>query len=86
MPRKKEGEPTNQVKPDAGPTDIEFVSVAKDVGLVQSRLDPCMFFCRDNGALTGILVIHVDDVITGGRGDHYEEIIKILRARLRFRQ
>ena len=45
-----------------------------------------MFFCRDKGTLTGGLVIHADDVITGGGGERYERIIQTLTARLPFRK
>ena len=53
----------------------------------QSRLDPCLFFLREqNPTLVGILVIHVDDVLIGGTGPTFEEAVKELRTASPFRK
>ena len=55
----------------------KFVKVAREAGLQQSRLGPCLFFCRGStGALEGLLVIHVDDAVTGGAGERYENTLR----------
>ena len=38
------------------------------------------------GSLCGILGVHVDDQVTGGRGTRWENVVKRLRARFPFRK
>ena len=58
-------------------------------GWSQSKLDPCVFFWRDPTAkngLGGVLGMHVDDVLTGGKGSSYDEAIRKLRRTFPFRK
>eukprot|EP00435_Cladocopium_sp_Y103_P019753 s2854_g4.t2 len=54
-----------------------------DVGLVASRLDPCLYFLRRNSKLIGICGIHVDDLLGGGTSE-MDAILNKLRKRLPF--
>ena len=61
-------------------------TVTKD-GWIQSRLDHCVFFHRNaKGQLTGVLGVHVDDVLLGGQGADFEASINRLRATFPFRK
>ena len=81
------------VKPIYGLNDspqrwfTKFAATIKQDGWIQSRLDHCVFFQRDKqGSLTGILGVHVDDVLLGGRGASFEASIERLRAKFPFRK
>ena len=81
------------VKPIYGLNDspqrwfTKFAETVKSDGWIQSRLDHCVFFQRDNkGNLTGVLGVHVDDVLLGGHGASFEASISRLRAKFPFRK
>ena len=81
------------VKPIYGLNDspqrwfTKFADTIKGDGWIQSRLDHCVFFQRDKqGRLTGVLGVHVDDVLLGGRGADFEASIERLRATFPFRK
>ena len=81
------------VKPIYGLNDspqrwfTKFAATIKQDGWIQSRLDHCVFFQRDKqGSLTGVLGVHVDDVLLGGRGASFEASIERLRAKFPFRK
>ena len=58
----------------------------RQVGFERSRFDPCLYYMRENGRLTGIYGIHVDDSATGGQGDRYNQAIAQLQQRFEFRK
>eukprot|EP00435_Cladocopium_sp_Y103_P050503 s1907_g15.t1 len=65
----------------------KFSGTAKSLAWVQSKMDHCVFFLRDAQAkLVGILGVHVDDVVTGGRGPLYESALQKLRDAFPFRK
>ena len=55
----------------------------KEVGLVASRLDPCLYYLRRNSKLVGICGIHVDDLLGGGTKE-MDTILANLKKRLPF--
>ena len=65
----------------------KFAETVKSDGWIQSRLDHCVFFLRDQqGQLAGVLGVHVDDVLLGGKGVNFEESVGRLRATFPFRK
>ena len=65
----------------------EFDRVATQAGFTRSKFDSCLYLCHGvDGKLQGILGAHVDDTITGGEGELYDEAIAKLRARFPFRK
>eukprot|EP00435_Cladocopium_sp_Y103_P011900 s3832_g3.t1 len=65
----------------------KFSNTAKAVKWKQSRMDPCVFFLRDDAArLVGIMGVHVDDVVIGGHGPIYDSALKSLRDAFPFRK
>ena len=65
----------------------KFANTVKSDGWIQSRLDHCVFFHRDSqGRRTGMLGVHVDDVLLGGQGADFEASITRLRAQFPFRK
>ena len=53
--------------------------LVEEIGLVRSKLDPCVFYVVDSsGVPTAYLGLHVDDV--RGRGEH--EVVEYLRDRI----
>ena len=47
-------------------------------------MDPCLFFLRERGRLTGILCVHVDDILIGGQGQFFEEKLKGMKTAVPF--
>ena len=48
----------------------EFDQTATSVGFTRSMFDSCLYLCfGPDGGLQGVLGAHVDDTITGGRGE-----------------
>ena len=45
----------------------EFDAQAREAGFVKSMFDPCLYYFREAGEVSGVLGAHVDDTITGGR-------------------
>jgi len=81
------------IKPVYGLSDApqhwwhKWSSVMRRQGWSQSKLDPCLFILREeSGKLAGILAVHVDDALTGGRGDLYDRTIADLRKTFPFRE
>ena len=56
------------------------------VGFERSQFDSCVFYMRDKGQITGVYGIHVDDSVTGGVGDKYENALKQLQSKFEFRK
>ena len=53
---------------------------AQELGWERSQFDNCLYFLRDaNNTLVGILGAHVDDTITGGQGEVYQQAIEKLK-------
>ena len=57
-----------------------------DVGFERSRLDPCLYFLREAGQLTGAFGVHVDDNATGGEGPKYQAALEALKRKFEFRK
>ena len=57
-----------------------------EVGFERSRLDPCLYFMRESGKLTGVFGVHVDDNATGGEGEKYHQALEALKKRFEFRK
>ena len=57
-----------------------------DVGFERSRLDPCLYFMREAGQLTGAFGVHVDDNATGGEGPKYQAALEALKRKFEFRK
>ncbi|CAE7202193.1 GIP [Symbiodinium sp. CCMP2592] len=57
-----------------------------EVGFERSRLDPCLYYMRDKGVLTGIFGVHVDDNATGGEGAKYHQALEALKKKFEFRK
>jgi hypothetical protein len=56
--------------------------LTKRMGMVQSLVDPCLYYWKDNtGQMTLMAVVHVDDVILVGSKKAIEEFKKQLRER-----
>ena len=66
---------------------VEFDKTARAVGFTRSKFDSCLYFCYGpDGEMQGILGAHVDDTITGGQGECYDEAIRLLQERFPFRK
>ena len=61
-------------------------SVLFAAGFERSRFDNCLFYMRENGKLTGIYGVHVDDCATAGEGPKYEQALKHLQQNFEFRK
>lgn len=57
-----------------------------DAGFEKSQFDSCLYYLRDNGRLTGIYGVHVDDCATGGTGVKYEQALEKLKSTFDFRK
>ena len=55
-----------------------------NLGMKQSYRDSCLFSFRKKDALMGIILLHVDDMLSCGNHQFYESIIKPLRAKFTF--
>jgi len=65
---------------------VKWQKTVKEQSWQQSRMDPCVFFLRDRDELVGILGVHVDDVIIGGRGEKFQTALTVLRETFPFRK
>ena len=63
-----------------------LTSALLEAGFTQSKYDPCLFYMREDGQLTGIYGVHVDDCATGGVGAKYESALESLKQRFEFRK
>ena len=52
----------------------------KGLGWKQSSLDNCVWRLFENNRLVGILGVHVDDVVCGGHGKLFDEVIQRLKS------
>ena len=58
----------------------------REQGWKQSQLDPCVFFLWENQQLAGVMGVHVDDVVIGGRVPTFEKKLQTLRNTFPFRK
>ena len=69
---------------------LKFSKTAKKIGWQTSKLDHCVFFLwgKQNGRteIVGVMGVHVDDVLIGGRGPVFEKAVETLRKEFRFRK
>ena len=67
---------------------LEVSNFLRNVGWKSSALDECVFifFDPESRVLTGILCLHVDDLLLGGCGTAYRQTINALRSRFPFRK
>ena len=64
-----------------------FDEAAQQAGFRKSSFDNCLyFFYNSEGVLAGTLGAHVDDTITGGKGEAYEQAIAELKRRFPYRK
>ena len=69
-----------------------FDETVKGLGWAPSKLDPCVYILWDSGLsrgqpqLCGIMGVHVDDVLLGGRGEVFEKSIAQLKTTFPFRK
>ena len=64
-----------------------FDSEVLAAGFSRSRYDACLYTLRDSqNRLVGILGSHVDDTVTGGHGEVYEQALKRLKNRFPYRK
>ena len=69
-----------------------FDETVKELGWVSSKLDPCVYLLWDSGLsrgetqLCGIMGVHVDDVLLGGKGECFEKSIAQLKTKFPFRK
>jgi hypothetical protein len=57
----------------------------RDVGYVALECDPCAFVLRVNGAIESLILVHVDDMLLAGRGEHHLAAMKALQEKFKFR-
>ena len=87
--RKKHGIIWRLKKPCYGLDDasrkwfMSFKKTLKDLGLVQSQREYCLFLYHEQEKLEGFLVFHVDDIISAG-SEKFNEIMKKLRTKYNF--
>ena len=67
---------------------MEVSNLLRNIGQKSSALDECVFifFDPESKVLTGILCLHVDDLLLGGCGTAYRLTINALRSRFPFRK
>ena len=67
---------------------MEVSNFLRNIGWTSSALDECVFifFDPESKVLTGILCLHVDDLLLGGCGTAYRQTINALRSRFPFRK
>ena len=59
------------------------ILTSADIGMLQSKVHPCMFYTQDgSGRLMALMVIHVDDCVIAGKKSTEEEIKKASAKRL----
>ncbi len=67
-----------------------FDAEAQRVGWTRSKLDPCLYFLREenqgNSKLVGVMGVHVDDTAIGGNGVKYQQTVAQLKARFPYRK
>lgn len=63
-----------------------LASALKSAGFTPCRFDPCLFTFREEGRVTGVYGIHVDDCATGGEGPGYLQALEALKTKFEFRK
>ena len=87
--RRKQGFVWKLRKPCYGLNDasrkwfISLKSTLLGLGMKQSKRESCLFYYLKENKLEGILVIHVDDVLSGG-SDEFKQIMGKLRTKYTF--
>ena len=66
---------------------LEVSNFLRNIGWKSSALDECVFifFDPESKVLSGILCLHVDDLLLGGCGTAYRQTLSALRSRFPFR-
>ena len=62
---------------------LSFKSTLLSLGMKQSKRESCLFYLQQNGKLHGLLIFHVDDVLSAG-DDMFECIMEKLRLKYTF--
>ena len=58
----------------------------KELGMEQSKLDSCIFYCRKpDRSLSGVISFHVDDLLIGGDAWFYSTVFEKLKQRYPFK-
>eukprot|EP00438_Fugacium_kawagutii_P025213 Skav222622 [mRNA] locus=scaffold4205:86469:93548:+ [translate_table: standard] len=65
---------------------LKFESTVKSQKWIQSQLDRCVFYLWEGSTLQGVMGVHVDDVVIGGRGPLFDKSLAELRASFPFRK
>ena len=58
--------------------------VLREDGWLQCKLEPCLWRLFHDGQLTGLIGVHVDDILCCGAGCKYEDQVKLLREQFNF--
>lgn len=81
------------IKPLYGLNDAQrkwydkFCGAALSAGMLRSKFNPCLFYAKDSqNRLCGILGLHVDDSVMGGRGKCWSQIRQKLLASFPYRK
>ncbi|CAN0053474.1 unnamed protein product, partial [Sphacelaria rigidula] len=56
-------------------------TLIEDVGMPQSKADPCVYKLEEGGEVCAILVVHVDDILIGGETKRVQRVSNILNNR-----
>ena len=62
---------------------ISFKNTMIDLGMTQSKRESCLFYFQKNNKLHGLLIVHVDDILSAGSKD-FDEVILKLREKYTF--
>lgn len=65
---------------------VKYESTVKSQKWVQSQLDRCVFYLWEGDQLQGVMGVHVDDVVIGGRGRLFDQALAELRSTFPFRK
>ena len=65
---------------------MKFEKTVRELGWKPSKLYHCIYFLWEDQLLQGVLGVHVDDALLGGRGGKFEMSIKKLRDTFPFRK
>ena len=56
---------------------VRVCSELDQLGIMSSKFDEALFYCRKAGELIGLLVVHVDDILYGGNSKFQDLIRKL---------
>ena len=62
-----------------------FSNTLKNLGMVQSQLDPCVFYWYHGGILEGVVSLHVDDMAIGGSSLFHNHVLQQLKQKFPFK-